>query len=212
MTIPRFPLAPVFLAILIMSTIAPLAHLADRPADSHFEAARARGLPADGALLLVSVRDQRLALIQGDATRRTYRISTSRVGTGSRRDSFRTPLGWHRVTDWIGGDARPGQVFVARRPTTEILPPDAWQAADGKDYVLTRILWLDGMEPGRNHGGERDSRSRYIYLHGTHQEHLLGRPASRGCIRLSNRDIMELFDLTQGRVTFCLIVDDPLRD
>ncbi len=176
----------------------------------HYNAARTRGLPEDGLLLLVSVRDQRLAVIESGACRLLYRVSTSKWGAGSARDSNRTPLGWHRVAEWIGGNARPGQVFVARRPTDQVLPHTEWRSIRSGDHVLTRILWLDGIEPGRNRGGMRDSRSRFIYLHGTNQEHLLGRPASHGCIRLSNRDVMELYDLTTGRTTYCLIVAESL--
>ncbi len=177
-----------------------------------FARARARGLAADGRLLLISAADQRLALIGAAGVRAHYRVSTSRRGLGSAQDSWQTPSGWHRIGAWIGAKARPGQVFVARRPTGEVLPPAAWRAANGGDHVLTRIMWLEGLEPGRNRGAGVDSNERFIYLHGTNQEHLLGRPASRGCIRLSNRDIMELFDLTRGRETYCWIVAQALSE
>lgn len=174
------------------------------------EEAYARGLARGGRLLVVSVADQQLALLAAGASPRRYVVSTSKRGLGARQDSERTPPGWHRVTDWIGAQARPGQAFVSRQTTRDVLPPEAWRSDAGEDLVLTRILWLDGLEPGINRGAGRDSRSRYIYLHGTNQEHLLGRPASHGCIRLANRDIMEVFDLTVGHPTYCWITDQPL--
>lgn len=169
-----------------------------------------RGLPSEGTLLAVSVAEQRLLLLRRGSSPRSYVVSTSKVGVGSRENSLRTPLGWHRVTEWIGADQRPGQIFVARRPTSEILDPAAWRSDGPGDWVTTRILRLDGLEPGLNHGPGIDSRQRHIYLHGTNQEHLLGQPASQGCVRLSNRDIMELFDLTHNQPTYCWITEQPL--
>ena len=166
-----------------------------------------RQVGADDLLLLVSVAEQRLVVARGRTPLRSYAVSTAVAGTGAEQNSEKTPLGWHRVSDWIGGDARPGQVFVSRRPTKEVLPYAQWRAQGGGDYVLTRILWLEGLEPGRNKGGVVDSHARYIYFHGTNQEQLLGSPASHGCIRLSNRDVMELYDLTVGHATWCRIVE-----
>ena len=174
--------------------------------------ARARGLPENGALIVVSIADQKLALLAPATEPRLYVISTSKWGVGAQQDSQRTPLGWHRITDWIGGDARPGQAFVARQPTAEVLPPQSWRSVEREDYVLTRILWLDGLEAGVNRGAGIDTRSRFIYLHGTNQEQLLGRPASQGCIRLANRDVMELFDLTVNRPTYCWITEASLPE
>jgi hypothetical protein len=91
--------------------------------------------------------------------------------------------------------------------TADIVPPSGWRDDSASDLVLTRILWLEGLEPGVNAGPGIDSHERFIYLHGTSQEHLLGTPASHGCIRLSNRDVITLFNLTRGRETFCLIID-----
>ena len=180
------------------------------PSSRYLEQARARGLAPEGRLIVISVADQRLALLASSDPPRLYPVSTSKWGVGSLQDSNRTPLGWHRVTDWIGAQALPGQAFVSREPTGEILPPAQWRSVLPTDYVLTRILWLDGIEEGLNRGVGIDSRSRYIYLHGTNQEHLLGQPASHGCIRLANRDVMELFDLTLGRQTYCWITAEPL--
>ena len=183
---------------------------ASPPSARYLDQARSRGLAPEGRLFVVSVADQRLALLAPAAPPRLYPVSTSKWGVGSWQDSNRTPLGWHRVTDWIGAQAQPGQAFVSREPTGEILPPARWRSVLAADYVLTRILWLDGLEEGLNRGDGIDSRSRYIYLHGTNQEHLLGQPASHGCIRLANRDVIELFDLTLGRQTYCWITEAPL--
>ena len=180
-------------------------------AERYLAQAHARGLaPGEGRLLVVSVPEQRLALLAPSAPPRLFAVSTSKWGVGSRKDSNRTPLGWHRVSDWIGGRARPGQSFVSRKPTREVLPPGKWRSPDREDYVLTRIMWLAGLEQGLNRGPGIDTRSRYIYLHGTNQEHLLGQPASHGCIRLSNRDVMEVYDQTDGHPTYCWITEAPL--
>lgn len=172
-----------------------------------FRAARARGMPEDGILLLVSVANQQLSVMDAGRIRKRYRISTSSRGVGSQSGSYRTPPGWHRVAERFGARERPGRVFVARRPTERLLRYTELRSDADEDLVVTRILWLEGLEPGINRGGAVDSYRRYIYLHGTNQEHRLGTPASRGCIRLSNRDILELFELTEGRETWCRI--DP---
>jgi hypothetical protein len=200
----------ILLSMLCMAVIAPATPLAGPPAARYLARARARGLAPDGRLIVVSVPDQKLALLAPSLPPRIYAVSTSKWGVGARQDSRQTPLGWHRITDWIGAQARPGQAFVAREPTSEVLPPERWRSTLLTDYVLTRILWLDGLEAGINRGADIDSRSRFIYLHGTNQEHLLGQRASHGCIRLANRDVMELFDQTVNRQTYCWIIQAPL--
>ena len=102
-----------------------------------------------------------------------------------------------------------GSVFVARKPTGETVPPQAWKSAGKSDRILSRILRLRGLERGRNLGPGVDSFHRYIYLHGTNQEQLLGRPASHGCIRMGNQDIVNLFCLLRGRPTWCWIGQVP---
>jgi len=99
-------------------------------------------------------------------------------------------------------------VFRSRRATGERLAPEAWRGGGRTDLILSRILRLRGLEPGRNAGPGCDSYARYIYIHGTNQEHRLGRPASHGCIRMSNRDVADVFARTRGRHTWCLIVRD----
>lgn len=158
-------------------------------------------------VLAISVRNQRLVAARNGVIHFVYSVSTATAGTGSLANSEKTPLGWHSVSEWIGENAVPGQVFVSRRPTSEIIPYSEWRSNASADKVLTRILWLSGLEPGINQGGNIDSHARFIYLHGTNQEHLIGRPASHGCIRMFNRDVMELFEATFHSRTFCWIVE-----
>lgn len=166
------------------------------------------GVEADAVIIEVSVQRQEMTVFRGGQAILRYKVSTATAGVGARQDSGRTPPGWHRIAEWIGGDAVPGQVFVSREPVPgSILRRDAWRDDRADDYVLTRIMWLEGLEPGVNSGRGIDSHARYIYIHGTNQEHLLGRPASHGCIRMSNRDVMELFDVTFGHPSYVCIVN-----
>jgi L,D-transpeptidase YbiS len=138
--------------------------------------------------LLVSVADQTLSVITDGQTGEVFQVSTSKYGTGEEEGSFRTPRGLHRIGEKIGGGAAPGTVFRGRQPTGEIWTPNS--PPTDEDLILTRILWLEGMEPHN-----RNSRDRYIYLHGTNQEDKIGSPASIGCIRLRNMDILTLYDM-----------------
>lgn len=157
-----------------------------------------------GQSIVVDVPGQRLYLFEGGAFRAAYPVSTAERGTGNREGSLQTPLGLHRVAEKFGEHAPLGQIFRARRSTGEIAEilagPD--QRAE-RDDVTTRILWLDGLEPGVNQGGDVDSRGRYIYIHGTPEEGRIGSPASHGCVRMTNRDVIELFD----RVAVGALVD-----
>lgn len=126
---------------------------------------------------------------------RRYVISTATNGAGELNGSFRTPRGRHVVRAKIGGGAPENAVFVRRRPTGEIWTPELGQENVGRDWILTRILWLSGSEPGLNRLGNVDTMRRYIYLHGSPDTVEMGRPGSIGCIRMRNRDIVELFDL-----------------
>lgn len=125
---------------------------------------------------------------------REYPVSTARNGPGERLDSECTPRGRHRIAEKIGAGCAPDTVFVGRRPTGEIWSPTLAAAHPGRDWILTRILWLEGLEPGFNQGGSYDTYARYIYIHGTPASTPLGRPGSRGCIRMGNADLIALFD------------------
>lgn len=162
--------------------------------DRWLELARARPLPAGEApperLIVVDVDTQRLAWIEGGRVALEGMVSTSAIGVGGAAGSNRTPLGWHRVHARIGAGAAPGTVFASRQPTGRVWAGEP----DGEDLILTRVLTLDGLEPGVNRGAGCDSLERYIYLHGTNHEDTLGTPASHGCVRLANRDIVALFE------------------
>lgn len=144
----------------------------------------------------VSIARQTLDLYAADgACIRRYSISTAANGPGEEQGSNRTPRGRHRVRAKIGGDALPGAVFRGRRPTGEVWTPAFAAAHPDRDWILSRILWLCGCEPGRNRLGNVDSMRRYIYIHGTGDDQPMGVARSHGCIRMRNSDVIELFDL-----------------
>lgn len=124
----------------------------------------------------------------------SYLVSTSVYGAGEEIGSLRTPRGAHVVRARIGAGAQAGTVFVGRRPTGEICTRELYATAPERDWILTRILWLSGTEPGRNRLGRVDTMRRYIYIHGCPDEVRLGVPGSHGCIRMRNADLIELFD------------------
>jgi hypothetical protein len=127
---------------------------------------------------------------------------------GAAAGSNRTPLGLHRVAERIGDGEPAGRVFEGRERTSLVLPPGEWKQENTVDRVMTRILWLDGLVPGLNKGKRVDSHDRFIYIHGTNQEQLLGRPASHGCIRMGNRPVCELFDMLRNVEAWCSIVHE----
>ncbi len=135
-------------------------------------------------IIRVSVPEQRLELVSGDEVLASYPVSTSRFGLGSEEGSMKTPLGRFRIGEKIGADAPPGTIFRNRLPLT---PEEVVQPTD--DLVVSRILWLDGLE---EHNA--NTRERYIYIHGTNHEDQIGQPASHGCIRMKNDDLIALFD------------------
>ena len=136
------------------------------------------------ASILISVPDQKLAIIQNGAPVAEYPISTSRYGVGDRFGSYATPVGSMQVAQKIGEGCPQGTVFKGRQPTGEVLRPNA----PGRDPIVTRILWLRGVE-----ASTRNAYARAIYIHGTPVERLIGRPVSYGCVRMRSRDVTELF-------------------
>ena len=124
----------------------------------------------------------------------SYSVSTAANGAGELNGSFCTPRGRHVIRARIGAGQPVNAVFVRRRPTGEIYTPELGAQYPQRDWILTRILWLSGCEPGFNRLGERDTMRRYIYIHGTPDEVALGIPGSHGCVRMRNRDLLELFD------------------
>ncbi len=150
-------------------------------------------------LIVVSATDQRLYLIENSSIVSSFPISTAEAGLGNLTGSFKTPLGIHKISQKIGEGAELGTIFKARKNTQTIakilqIPEEKSDA----DNITTRILWLTGMEKGVNLGGDMDTYTRYIYIHGTDEEGRLGLPVSHGCIRMSNRQVIELFDKVQA--------------
>jgi lipoprotein-anchoring transpeptidase ErfK/SrfK len=147
----------------------------------------------------VHIHSQELDLLDGSGKIiRPYRISSARNGAGQQSGSFRTPLGRHIIRAKIGAGQPINTVLVGRRPTGEIYSPELGAAFPGRDWILTRILWLSGCEPGFNRLGAVDTMRRYIYIHGSPDSVEMGKPGSIGCIRMRNRDLLELFDLVEA--------------
>ena len=144
--------------------------------------------------LRIDLTQQCLSLLQGTQLLRRYPVSTARNGAGEIVGSGMTPRGWHRVRAKIGAAAAINTVFRGRRPTGEIWSPALHAQFPQRDWILSRTLWLSGVEPGRNRLGCVDTFRRYIYLHGTPACEPLGVPASHGCIRMSSADIIELYE------------------
>lgn len=142
----------------------------------------------------ISLPDQRLELLEGNRPVAIYPVSTARNGPGEQRGSGCTPRGWHRIRIKIGAGLPLNTVFVGRRPTGEIYSPELAVLYPERDWILTRILWLTGLEPGHNRGGDRDTLRRFIYIHGCPDAVPTGKPLSHGCIRMRNRDLLELFE------------------
>ena len=141
--------------------------------------------------LVVDIAKQELRLPDG----RRFAVSTSKNGPGEQHGSFCTPRGRHIVRAKIGAGQPLGAVFVRRRPTGEVWTPELHAKYPGRDWMLTRILWLSGCEPGRNRLGEVDTMRRMIYIHGAPDSAEMGRPGSHGCIRMRNADVAQLFEL-----------------
>lgn len=151
---------------------------------------------AEGPVIDVDVPTQRLTLRDGAGrVRFETHVSTARNGVGERTGSECTPRGQHIVRARIGAGAPLNAVFVSRRPTGEIYSPALRAAFPGRDWILTRILWLSGTEPGKNRLGPVDTMRRFIYIHGCPDEDPMGVPGSRGCVKMRNIELVTLFDL-----------------
>ena len=143
----------------------------------------------------IDAAKQELTLLDGDRIVKRYLVSTAKNGLGEKNGSFQTPRGKHIVRAKIGAGQPPGTVFVRRRPTGEVWSPELHARFPGRDWILTRILWLSGTERGKNRLGDVDTMRRYIYIHGSHELAEMGKPGSIGCVRMRNKDIVELYDL-----------------
>jgi len=149
----------------------------------------------------ISISEQRLYLFEENKLIRSYPVSSSAYGEGQVENSLKTPLGMHMIRSKIGTDVEKYDFFVSR----EHIPQKAkiiHEDADSEDdFITSRIMWLDGLEEGFNKGTNVDSFNRYIYIHGTHEEGLIGKKASHGCIRMLNQDVLELYDLISEETT-----------
>lgn len=146
-------------------------------------------------LIEISINEQQLTLIENGRVKSTYSISTGKNGVGEQQGSGCTPRGWHCIRARIGAGLPINSVFVGRRPTGEIYSEELARQYPERDWILSRILWLSGLEVGKNRLGKVDTMARYIYLHGTPDDQPMGEPHSHGCIRMRNQDIVELFEL-----------------
>jgi lipoprotein-anchoring transpeptidase ErfK/SrfK len=159
-----------------------------------------------GFYLRVSIAEQRLDLVENGGAVRGYPVSTAKNGPGERQGSGCTPRGWHSIRAKIGQDAPCGAVFVGRRWTGEVYDADLQAKNPQRDWILTRILWLGGLQPGCNRYGDVDTAWRFIYIHGSPDHGVSGEPQSHGCIRMKSPDLLDLFGRV-GAGTRVLIVE-----
>ena len=145
--------------------------------------------------ILVDIPSQRLFLKKANEITKVYEVSTAKNGAGEEYGSEKTPRGWHIVRAKIGQGMPANTVFVSRRPTQEMYSDDLLKKYPGRDWILTRIFWLSGLEKGKNRLGKCDTMRRYIYIHGSPDSKPMGIPSSKGCVNMRNCDIIELFDL-----------------
>jgi len=145
-------------------------------------------------LVRISIARQHLRLFGDDGVLMDVPVSTALNGAGEEHGSGCTPRGWHQIRAKIGAGCPANTVFTARRPTGEIYSPALREAEPERDWILSRILWLSGLERGRNRLGSVDTMRRYIYIHGTPDEEPLGVALSHGCVRMHNNDIITLFE------------------
>ena len=155
--------------------------------------------------LLVDSETQTLALIREGAIDCQYGISTSKYGLGCEQDSFKTPIGAHLIAKKIGSQCQLNEILNAREATGECAEIISKAEESSQDLVLTRVLWLRGLEPDKNLGEGVDSFDRYIYIHGTQEEGLIGTPASHGCIRMLNKDVIRLYDIVEENTFVCIV-------
>ncbi len=148
----------------------------------------------DDFLIKVSIDEQRLQLLHEGNIVMDVTVATAANGPGELQHSECTPRGWHRVRAKVGAGCKPTTVFVGRRPSGEIYSPTLKAVEPERDWMLTRILWLCGLEPGKNRLGKVDSMRRYIYIHGCPDEDVMGVPSSHGCVKMRNDEVIELFD------------------
>lgn len=142
----------------------------------------------------ICIASQQLTVYADGNRVQCYPVSTAKKGAGEQMGSECTPTGWHKIRAKIGADQPLNSVFVGRRATGEIYTTELGRQNPQRDWILTRILWLGGLEPGKNRYGKVDSAWRYIYIHGCPDQLMNGRPESHGCVRMKNADVLDLFN------------------
>ena len=145
--------------------------------------------------IYVSVISQTLDVRHNGNSVMSVAVSTAANGTGEAHGSECTPRGWHQVRAKIGDNCPANTIFVGRRPTGEVYTPELAKTFPERDWILTRILWLSGLEPGFNRMGNVDTMRRFIYMHGCPDEDAIGQPGSHGCIKMRNQDVIKIYDL-----------------
>jgi lipoprotein-anchoring transpeptidase ErfK/SrfK len=146
------------------------------------------------SFLDISINTQQLSLIEHGRVIKSYPVSTAKKGVGEQKGSECTPRGWHKVRAKIGSGQPVQAVFKGRRPTGEVYSAELGERYPQRDWILTRILWLGGLEPGKNRYGDVDTCWRYIYIHGCPDHLMTGVPDSHGCVRMKNTDVLDLFN------------------
>lgn len=151
--------------------------------------------------IIINIANQELLLTDGERYLQRFAVATARNGIGQLQNSECTPLGLHRIAEKIGDDCVVNTVFVGRQPTGEVYSEQLAKQDPGRDWILTRILWLEGLQPGFNQGVWSedetqicDTKQRYIYIHGCPDSHPMRQPSSHGCIKMRNTDVIALFD------------------
>lgn len=155
--------------------------------------------PSSTTFIKISLSEQRLILVKNGLVLINCLVSTAKNGAGEQFGSEQTPRGWHEVVAKIGNHQPVNTVFVARRPSGEIYSPELAQKQPNRDWILTRILWLRGLQVGKNRLHDVDSMRRYIYIHGTPDSEPMGVEKSHGCIRMRNTDMLALFDAIEAK-------------
>lgn len=161
--------------------------------------------------IYVDTKQQQLFLKEGEHVLAAYPVSTAKKGLGEVQGSYQTPRGWHCIEKKIGEGVPVNTVFVGRVPTGEVYSLDLAAQHPTRDWILTRILWLSGLEEGKNKGGEVDTLSRYIYIHGFPDRTPIDEPLSHGCVRIRNADLLVLFDSVTEKTPVYIGDEPPLN-
>lgn len=149
------------------------------------------------SVIVVNIAEQRLQLRKNGAVLMDVAIATAKNGPGEQAGSECTPRGWHQVRAKIGDNEPENTVFIGRRSTGEIYSQSLRESYPDRDWILTRILWLSGLQPGKNRLGSVDTMRRYIYIHGCPDDDVMGIPSSHGCVKMRNADVVKLFDAVE---------------